>query len=89
MQGSRLGLNPLGEEESGVGNIFCDTLCVMLFCPPLIGPADPPAQYFLERIRRIAARISTGLHRALERIKLSSILRSSNDDPKSLSLEEG
>ena len=41
------------------------------FCPPLIGPADPPAQYFLERIRRTAARISTvaGLHRALERIK--------------------
>ena len=72
MQGSRLGLNPLGEEEFGVVDVFYDTLCVVLeaFCPPLIGPADPPAQYFLERIRR-SVRISTvaGLHRALEWIK--------------------
>ena len=54
MQGSRLGLNPLGEEEGGVADIFYDTLCVVLlaFCPPLVGPAEPTAQYFLERIRR-------------------------------------
>ena len=72
MQGSRLGLNPLGEEEGGVANIFYDTLYVVLwaFYPPLIGPAEPTAQYFLERIRR-TERISivAGLHRALERIK--------------------
>ena len=30
VQGSRLLLNPLGEEEGGFGNIFNDTLCVVL-----------------------------------------------------------
>ena len=38
---------------------------------PLIGPADPPARYFLERIRRTVRFFpGAGLHRALERIKL-------------------
>ena len=72
MQGSRLGLNPLGEEEGGVADIFYDTLCVVLlaFCPPLVGPAEPTAQYFLdERIRRTIRISIAGLHRALERVK--------------------
>jgi len=30
VQGSRLGVNPLGEEEGGVADIFYDTLCVVL-----------------------------------------------------------
>jgi hypothetical protein len=69
----KAGFESFGREEGGVANIFYDTLYAVLYaiCPPLLGPADPPAQYFLERIRRSAVRTSTvaGLHRTLETIK--------------------
>ena len=96
MQGSRLGLNPLGEEEGGVANIFYDTLWVVLlaFCPPLTGPAEPTAQYFLERIRRTQREKNNNFDRSwtssrTRKDKVSSILRSFNDDPKSSPFEEG